>query len=142
MADMCAAIEENILDLFTLVPSDEYKNRIIDKINHYVCHNAYRFRRYPMTTYDVTGQIKFIRDGKVIVEIDKDWTSMAIKTLPNAQFKINFELNSLPFQVQLNAIDYMQRHQLFSRLIDNSEYETSRGSQNLELEFCAPVVKT
>lgn len=115
--DMCTAIEENILDKFKLV----------SEIGHIT----------------INGQIKFIKDGKVVVKIDNDCVSQAIKTPPNTQYNIIFQLNSLPFQVQHSAIDFMQRHQLFSQLINNSEYNTtSFKSQSLEIEVDTTAMNT
>lgn len=117
MEDMCAAIEENILDKFKLISETEL--------------------------IAISGQIKFIKDGKVIVKIDDDCVSQAIRTPPTTLHKIIFQLNSLPFQVQHNAIDFMHRHQLFSELINNSVYNnTSFRRQSLGIEVETSAMNT
>lgn len=101
MTDICAAIDENHLDRFKL------------KAKNY-------------STKEIAGQIKYVYDKKIFVEIDKECVAIAAALPSVIRYDVSFELNLLPFQVQHYAMSYMKSHDLFSHLINNSQYDTAK----------------
>lgn len=96
MRNMCAAIENNLVDQFTLIS-----------------------KSHP----PIDGQIKFVCDDKIIVEIKKPHIDLAMLLLPSVRFEIVFKQNSIPIEMQFRAVESMQEKGLFSKLINNSEYD-------------------
>lgn len=102
MAKICDAIEESILDRFIIISKRGTK---------------------------IEGQIKYVRDGKIFVEIDIA-RACRVPDLQYDRFNIYFKLNSLPIKMQFDAVRFMKDDGLFSQLINNPEYNKAPSHED------------
>lgn len=105
---MAEAVEESILDSFTLKPvfSDEEKS-------------SSRIR----TNVSIYGQIKGINKDFIYIEINDQYFADYVKeNCRRRSFDIYFQLNIMTFQLQHNALKWMRLHNLFDQLINNPKY--------------------
>lgn len=117
LAEIRAAIDENNLDRFTLTPKQTH-------LKH---------------SDDLTGQICFIRDDRVFVEMfPKSFTKLQ-KIYQFDTFDITFQLNTTPYQLQHTALDYIQGHNLFNVLIDNPLYRMQNTQCNASSSLPATI---
>lgn len=123
MTEICGAIEENYLDRFKL------------------------FTNYSNGKVTLAGQIKRVYGKKIFVEMDDIYfeTPISKAVLSKSKkflFDVSFELNDLPFQVQRIARDFIESHGLFSELINNSEYDTTKAENSSTSNIGDAITKT
>lgn len=114
---MKAAIDENNLDRFILTPK---QTRLNSKV-------------------EISGQICFIRDNQVVIEIFPDCCERLEHIYRFDTFDITFQLNSTPYQLQHTALDYIQNHNLFDVLINNPLYSMRNTQFNASNTSPAPI---
>lgn len=103
MAEISAAIEENLLDALRLklVTTDE------SWLENYF------------------GSIKGKDEEKIYIELYEQSYASFKNIYKNQKFDIFFRFNRLSFRMQHYALDLMRDHGLFKHLIDNPAYEES-----------------
>lgn len=101
MAEISAAIEENLLDALRLKPVTEDDTWL---------ENFF-------------GSIKAKDDEKIYIELYEQSYLTFKKVYKNQPFDIFFRFNRLSFRMQHYALDYMHNHRLFTHLIDNPAYD-------------------
>lgn len=114
---MAAAIEENVLDFLVLHPKSQNQSR----------------------EKDIFGQICGLRDRKIYIEIFRESFRSIRKSYKNESYDISFLLNRMPYQVQHNALDFIENDQLFTKLINNSYYGCK--SESLPLSNGKPNIQ-
>lgn len=117
LSEMKAAIDENNLDRFILTPK---QTRLNSKV-------------------EISGQICFIRDNRVVIEIFPDCCERLEHIYRFDTFDITFQLNSTPYQLQHTALDYIQNHNLFDVLINNPLYSMRNTQFNASNTSPAPI---
>lgn len=84
-----------------------------------------------MDGISLNGKIKRRESGKIYVEIfnANKWDSQE-------QYDIAFEINRIVYQLQHNALEFIQKHRLFDILINNPSYQYQREECMLNLSAC------
>lgn len=92
----------------------------------------------------IRGHTKYVRDGKIFVEIDDDGIEDAIhvSNLKYVQFDIEFEINPLPVIMQLRALQFMEDDDLFSQIINNLEYDKALSHDDCLENSTTTIVNT
>lgn len=116
MAEISAAIDESLLDLFVLKP-----------------HKQTDFDDELYRSYE--GQIKRKSADKIFVEMSDECFSQFGDVAKNHSFDIKFCLNRLPYQLQHLALDYLNDQHLFDVLINNPKYDETGQSRNEQNEI-------
>lgn len=98
MLEICAAMDENLLDMFRL-KSHNRKNGVF---------------------FD--GQIKRKTADKIFVEISEENFSQFKLIHAQQSFDIEFYLNRTPYQLQHFSLDVLYDQQLYEVLINNLKY--------------------
>lgn len=101
LLELAAAIEENVLDFFVLKPKSSKD-----------VHAKY-----------IYGQVYRVREKKIHIEIFPQSIKLVRSSNKNAFYDICFILNRVPYQMQHNALDFIEKEQLFTKLINNSYYK-------------------
>lgn len=109
---MAAAVEENILDRFVLRP----------KLNR--------------TKEEIWGQVVRVKDQKVYIDIFAEKFQRLLNSHISERYDIIFRMNRVPYQLQHYALEFIEQHNLFTRLIDNSFYRCK--TEQLKLSHCIP----
>lgn len=99
--ELAAAIEENVLDFFVLKPKSNK--------NSHAKH--------------IYGQVYRVREKKIFIEIFQQSIKTFRKEYKNELYDICFILNRMPYQLQHYALDFVEKEQLFTKLINNSYYK-------------------
>lgn len=97
MKDIIHAIDEGLIDYFTMKPANG------KRIN-------------------ISGQVLARNEVKVFVSIFGNLRYVK-ENHKNENYDINFLVNRQPFKLQHQALDLFQKHSLFSCLINNPRYE-------------------
>lgn len=97
MKEFCNAIDENELCQFVLKPKN------------------------PILLYgEIKGKVKEQKDGKVYIEI---WNWDSFKRVNTGDtYSMHFQANSKNFELQTNALEFIDKHDLFDCLIKNPAY--------------------
>lgn len=104
MLPLAAAIEENEVDWLELVPKDGVKSR---RRNNEV----------------IKGEIRRYRDKKIYIRIfDESFKTVHSLCKTGSSFNVNFKMNRTPYQLQHYALDFVESHNLFGKLINNPRY--------------------
>ncbi|XP_031626698.1 putative helicase mov-10-B.2 isoform X2 [Contarinia nasturtii] len=103
---MVEAVDENILDHFTLKPIKT--SRIFNK------------------NISIPGSIKGCNKKYIFVKIDEDGFDYLRRHCKWTFFDISFHMNRTIFQLQHNALEWIEDHQLFSLLIKNPTYDVKQ----------------
>lgn len=98
--ELAAAIEENVLDFFILKP----KSNRSEQAKH------------------VHGQVQRVRDKKIYIEIFPHSVKYVSKAYKDELYDICFILNRMPYQMQHYALNFIEKEDLFTKLINNSYY--------------------
>lgn len=101
MLELAAAIEENVLDFFVLKPKSSINVQA----------------KY------IYGQVQRVRDKKIYLEIFQQSIKQVRNANKNEVYDICFILNRLPYQLQHYALDFIEKEELFTKLINNSYYK-------------------
>lgn len=116
MAEISAAIDESLLDLFVLKP-----------------HKQTDFDDELRSSY--SGQIKRKSTDKIFVEMSDECFSQFGEVAKNYSFDIKFCLNRIPYQLQHLALDYLNDQHLFGALINNPKYDETGNTCNEQHEI-------
>lgn len=109
MAEISAAIEENLLDALRLKPVTTDESWL---------ENFF-------------GSIKGKDEEKIYIELYEQSYLSFRQAYKNQPFDIFFRFNRLSFRMQHYALDFIRDHRLFTQLIDNPNYDFSeRGYFN------------
>lgn len=103
---MAAAIEENAVDFFILHSKSQ------SKLNDHI----------------PDGQVYRIRERKIFIEIFNYSFRKIQKNHKQELYDISFILNRMPYQVQHQALDFIEKEDLFTKLINNSYYKCKSAS--------------
>lgn len=107
---MVAEIENNSIEYVILRP-----NSLPDTSNHKNEH---------------LGKICDLRDKKVLFDVTQTKSFNLIRgSCENKLYNISFKLNRLNYQMQHYALEFVLDHELFVRLVDNSDYRSSKPPQ-------------
>lgn len=100
MSDICSAYDENLIDSFTL---KAYLNN---------------------EPFETNG--KLVRKGykEMFVNIEKCGKMLKDNINQMPYFDVAFKINRQPYQLQHTALDFLLKHHLFSRLINNPKYDS------------------
>lgn len=98
--ELAAAIEENVLDFFVLKPKSN-KNA---EAKH------------------IYGQVYRVREKKIYIEIFQQSIKQIRKANKNEVYDICFILNRMPYQLQHYALNFIEKEDLFTKMINNSYY--------------------
>lgn len=101
MAEISAAIEENLLDALRLKPVTEDEAWL---------ENFF-------------GSIKGKDDEKIFIELYEQSYLSFKRIYKNQPFDIFFRFNRLSFRMQHYALDFIRDHRLFTRLINNPAFD-------------------
>lgn len=101
MAEISAAIDENLLDALRLKPITDDES----------CSENY------------FGSIKGKDEDKIYIELYEQSYLRFEKVYKNQPFDVFFRCNRLSFRMQQYALDLMRDHRLFNLLIDNPAYD-------------------
>lgn len=99
--ELAAAIEENVLDFFILKP----KSNKSAQAKH------------------IYGQVYRVREKKIYIEIFQQSIKQLRKAYKNEFYDICFILNRMPYQLQHYALNFVEKEDLFTKLINNSYYK-------------------
>lgn len=112
VSKIAVAVQESLVDSFVLKP--------IFALGEQCSH--LRSRRN-MKNILIYGRMKAVNRDFIFLEInDRDYAQFLREICRNHSFDIYFQLNLMTFQLQHNALDWMVRHRLFDRLVDNPNY--------------------
>lgn len=100
MSKMAAAIDERLLDRFILKPRHKLEK----------------------SKNEIWGQVERVRENKIYLEIYRECFNDVRNSYKNTQYDIFFKVNRIPFQLQHLALEFIEKEQLFTRLINNSFY--------------------
>lgn len=98
---MAAAVDENEIDFFILKPK---RNKLLLK------------------NKEIFGQILRVRDKKIYLEIFPETADLVRKSYMHEDYDIHFTLNRVPYQLQHNALEFLQKEKLFKILINHTSY--------------------
>lgn len=104
MAEISAAIEENLLDALRLKP---------------VTDDDYWLENY-------FGAIKGKDEEKIYIELYEQSFLSFHKVFKNQPFDIFFRFNRLSFRMQHYALDFLRNHNLFNLLINNPAFDVEK----------------
>lgn len=128
VAKMAEAIEESILDSFTLKP-------ILTEGEKFARLSNPRIKKKDILIY---GQIKGINKNDIFIEInDQHYADYIKDNCQRRHFDIYFQLNIMTYQLQHNALKWLKLHNLFDLLIDHPDYNayTSGTKDNLVADY-------
>lgn len=114
---MKAAIDENNLDRFVLIPMQTPLKK----------------------NFEIMGQILYIREDCVFVDIFPQSFKQIKRIYETETFTIKFQVNSVPYQQQHMALDYIVEHNLFNILINNSIYNARNMYQPIQQPTSAAI---
>lgn len=84
-----------------------------------------------------SGEIKRCNEHQIYIEIHEGFEYLQSSYANEAQFfNVNFFINRSTFQLQHNAISWMQKHNLFSLLIKNPLYDREHQAPSSTTEEC------
>lgn len=76
------------------------------------------------------GKICDLQDKKVLIDVMQTKSFNLIRgSCENKLYDISFKLNRLNYQLQHYALEFILDHELFVRLIDSSDYRSSKPSE-------------
>lgn len=104
LSELAGAIDENEVDHFILIPKS----------------------KKPPNEKDILGQVIRTREKKIYVEIFKQSMKAVQKSWRDEFYDIFFIVNRTPYQLQHNALEYVNKEGLFTRLINNSYYNCKK----------------
>lgn len=123
VSKMAEAVQESILDSFTLVSKpDDGKSKLIT------------------SNIQIPGQIKGINKEFIFLKIDDESHVNLVKSLCNDHtFNIYFRMNSMTYDLQHQALKWMNSHSLFDSLVNNPKYNVDipsvHSSANAEFGY-------
>lgn len=80
-----------------------------------------------MAAKHIYGQVYRVRDKKIYIEIFQPSIRLVRKANKSESYDICFILNRVPYQVQHYALHFVEKEQLFNKLINNSYYMCKTG---------------
>lgn len=112
MDDMVAAFAERQLEQFVLIPSNP--RQTTTKIN------------------PIWGEISSIskEQKSVRIRIPFARNGEAVLRLLNEPHNLSFQVNRMPYQLQHQALDFIQKEKLFNVLINNDNYRRNFNGVN------------
>lgn len=120
MAEISAAIEENLLDAIKLKPVTD---------NDSWLENFF-------------GSIKGKDEERIYIELYEQSYVSFKKIYKNQPFDIFFRFNRLSFRMQHYALDCMRSHRLFNHLINNPAYDVDqKNNTNLNAGFDNSILR-
>lgn len=104
MGEMVAEIEDNYIQFVILRPASSSAT----------------------SSQKAEGKICDLQDKKVLFEVTKAKSFNSIReACENELFDISFKLNRLSYKLQHYALEFVLDHEMFVRLVDNSDYRSS-----------------
>lgn len=94
MDELCGAIDENQLHQLILKPEHEVESSI-----------------------EINGKIVHLQDGKILIEVCNEALVDTDKT-----YSLHFQLNRNNIELQLNALSFIEKHNLYDCLLDHPAY--------------------
>ncbi|XP_031638459.1 putative helicase mov-10-B.1 [Contarinia nasturtii] len=113
MAEISAAIDENMLDQFYLTLHEKTKSPVE------IAPRCYE------------GHIKSNNKEKIFIEINETFIEEFKSLFTKNSFDIHFVLNRTPFQLQHLALDILHDHSLFEVLINNAKYDSDENELSI-----------
>lgn len=84
-----------------------------------------------LSSQKVEGKICDFKDKKVLIDVTKAKSFNSIRESCESElFDISFKLNRLSYKLQHYALEFMLDHELFVRLVDNSDYRSTKPPEN------------
>lgn len=114
MAEINAAIDENLLDYFVLKSHQTFDEQ---------------FGFIPSV---FCGQIKRKSAEKIFVKMFEESFSDFIEVCTKQTFDIQFCLNRTPYQLQHFALEILHNQHLFDALINNAKYDETETSSDTQ----------
>lgn len=74
------------------------------------------------------GKLLKIDNDFIHVRIANASYNMARELCGTTSFDLKFRVNSTPFQVQHNALNWINKHRLYSKLIQNPKFQNTRDA--------------
>lgn len=71
---------------------------------------------------EISGQVLRVRDKKIYLEIFRESADLVRKSYMHEEYDIHFTLNRVPYQLQHNALEFLQKEKLFKILINQNFY--------------------
>lgn len=99
--ELAAAIEENVLDYLVLQPKLQIDGNL----------------------QEIKGKVYRARDRNIYIEIFKCSIKLMRKSYKRELYDIFFLLNRMPYQLQQNALDFIDSHKMFTKFINNDVYK-------------------
>lgn len=108
MSKLAEAVDESILDHFTLKPSETSKE--VEPTKYQII---------------ISGLIKGSNKDFIFVEVDEGFGHL-LNNCSKQTYDIFFNINRMPFRLQHNALEWIKKHNLFNILINNPIYDISK----------------
>lgn len=85
----------------------------------------------------IDGRILKCDTKHIYIKIIEGFDMLSMANTNSAKFDIDFRINRTTYQLQLQALDYVSRHQLFEILINNPLYSKTvdENSSQIQTEF-------
>lgn len=119
MAEISAAIEENLLDALRLKPVTNDENWL---------ENYF-------------GSIKGKDEDRTYIELYEQSYQSFKKIYKNQPFDMFFRFNRLSFRMQHFALDCMRSHNLFNRLIDNPDFDGNHKQNTTNVDLGKVILR-
>lgn len=87
------------------------------------------------------GKICALQDDNVVIDMTQSKSFKFNGSSQNKLHSISFKLNRLHYQLQHYAIEFILDHELFVRLIDNSDYRCVKPQQTRKVDAKANRLK-
>lgn len=97
--DLNEAIGESVLEYFSLKPVSSSSGRIL------------------------TGRIQGSNKEHIFLEISEEDVDYLRNNCGQRLFDIHFNMNRIQFQLQHNALNWLEKHGLFSLLVNNPKFD-------------------
>lgn len=114
VSELAQAVEESIVDYFTLKPSNPLIGGIV-----------------------IEGRIKTNNKDFIFVEVIEPEHRRYLLNHPQRNYDIFFHVNRLTFQLQHNALEMIVDHQLYHLFINSSKYDDRR--RNFDMNYTPPI---
>lgn len=80
------------------------------------------------TKAPICGQLMKLDEDFIYIKVSNSSHNYVRDLCKTNAFDLKFRTNSTPFKVQHNALDWLNRHSLYKKLIKNPSYRYSRGA--------------
>lgn len=80
------------------------------------------------------GTICGLQDKTIVFEVTESKALKDLASGKNKLYNISFKLNRLHYQLQHYALEFILDHELFVRLIDNSDYRCAKPQQTRKVD--------